>query len=97
MHGVLGVWVSTREKSKAPVLADCTFYYSPIKQQALHGMQTLGREKVQKKNEKENSPPMLKQLFKRRHTSHRKTQSVCHLRLETFSHNMGLTGLLFPS
>lgn len=33
-------------KHKPPVLADGTFYYGPIKQQALFGMQIPGKEKV---------------------------------------------------
>ncbi len=58
--------MSKQGKSKAPVLADCTFYYSPIKQQAPLGMQIPGEEKVHmhtKKNENKNCLPMLKQLL----------------------------------
>lgn len=55
--------MSKQGKSKAPVLADCTFYYGPIKQQAQLGMQIPREEKGIQKNEKENCPPMLKQLL----------------------------------
>lgn len=51
-----------QRKSKAPVLADCTFYYGPIKEQALLGMQIPGEVKVHKKMKK-NSPSRLKQLL----------------------------------
>lgn len=47
------------------MLADCTFYYGPIKQQALLGMQIPGEEKVHKKKKKMKGrlSKMLKQLL----------------------------------
>lgn len=47
-----GVSVGKQRKSKAPVLADGTFYYGPIKQQALLGMQIPGEVKVHRKMKK---------------------------------------------
>lgn len=78
-EGVWGVSVGKQRKSKAPVLADCTFYYSPIKQQALLGMQIPGELKVHKKNE-EKQPAKAGTIITGRLASQSGTLSGCDFR-----------------